>query len=52
MTVGDLVCIDNGKVRTQVVEKENGTTRLKVMSGGEIADGKGVNARWLVPKLV
>lgn len=43
MTVGDLVCIDNGKVRTQVVEKNNGTLRLKVMSSGEIADGKGVN---------
>jgi hypothetical protein len=30
-------------VRTRVVEKGHGTLRLKVMSGGEIADSKGVN---------
>jgi pyruvate kinase len=43
MVKGDLVIIDNGRVRTRVVEKINRTLRLKVMSGGEIADGKGVN---------
>jgi pyruvate kinase len=43
ITKDDLIVIDNGKIRTQVVEKNNKTLRLKVMSGGEIADGKGVN---------
>lgn len=43
MSVGDLVIIDNGKVRTQVVEKVIRKLRLKVIRGGEIADGKGVN---------
>ncbi len=43
MTTGDFVIIDNGKIRTQVVEKTNKTLRLKVISGGEIANGKGVN---------
>ena len=43
MATGDFVIIDNGKIRTQVVEKTNKTLRLKVMSGGEIANGKGVN---------
>lgn len=43
MTKGDFILIDNGRVRTQVVEKTNHTLRLKAMSGGEIADGKGVN---------
>ncbi len=43
MTAGDFVLIDNGKIRTQVMEKTNEVLRLKVISGGEIADGKGVN---------
>ncbi|MCW4046304.1 MAG: pyruvate kinase [Candidatus Bathyarchaeota archaeon] len=43
MAVGDLVIIDNGKVRTQVFEKFDRQLRLKVISEGEIADGKGVN---------
>ena len=43
MTAGDFVIIDNGKIRTRVVEKANKTLRLKALSGGEIADGKGVN---------
>jgi len=43
MVKGDLVIIDNGKVRTQVVEKDNGILRLRAIFGGEIADGKGVN---------
>ncbi len=40
---GDFLVIDNGKIRTMVVEKTNNKLRLKVISGGEIADGKGVN---------
>jgi len=43
ITTGDSVIIDNGKISTKVVGKTNKTLRLKVMSGGEIADGKGVN---------
>jgi pyruvate kinase len=43
MAAGDLVVIDNGKIETQVVEKTSKKLRLKVISGGEIADGKGVN---------
>jgi pyruvate kinase len=43
MRVGDEVYIDNGKIRTQVVEKNDGILRLLVMNGGEIHDGKGVN---------
>ena len=43
MNVGDYVYIDNGKIKTRVIEKNNGILRLLVMNGGEIADGKGVN---------
>jgi len=43
IAAGDFILIDNGRVRTQVAEKTNRTLRLKVMAGGEIADGKGVN---------
>jgi pyruvate kinase len=43
MGVGDHVYIDNGQIKTHVVEKKNGILRLLVMNDGEIADGKGVN---------
>jgi pyruvate kinase len=43
MSVNDEVYIDNGKIRTQVVEKDSGILRLSVMNDGEIDDGKGVN---------
>jgi pyruvate kinase len=43
MSVGDMVYIDNGRIRTQVVEKSTGILRLVVMDDGELADGKGVN---------
>lgn len=43
MKIGDFVLIDNGKVRTQVVGTINRQLQLKVIFGGEIADGKGVN---------
>jgi len=43
MNIGDEVYIDNGKIRTRVVEKTDGILRLFVMNGGEIDDGKGVN---------
>ncbi|NIO38199.1 hypothetical protein GTO27_10945, partial [Candidatus Bathyarchaeota archaeon] len=43
MSISDDVYIDNGKIRTRVIQKENGILRLSVMNGGEIDDGKGVN---------
>ena len=41
--VSDIIYIDNGKIKTRVVKKENKTLRLSVIVGGRIADGKGVN---------
>ncbi|UCH70599.1 MAG: pyruvate kinase [Candidatus Bathyarchaeota archaeon] len=43
MNIADDIYIDNGKIRTRVIEKKNGILRLSVMSDGEISDGKGVN---------
>jgi pyruvate kinase len=43
MNVGDNVLIDNGRLRTQVVEKQKGVLKLLAIMGGEIDDGKGVN---------
>ena len=43
MSIGDDLYIDNGKIRTRVVEKNKGILRLLVTNGGEIDDGKGVN---------
>jgi len=43
MNVGDVLFIDNGKIRTEIAEKSDGTLRLLVKNGGVIADGKGVN---------
>jgi len=43
VNVGDDVYIDNGKVRTSLIEKNHGILRLSVMNDGEIADGKGIN---------
>ncbi len=43
MAVNDLVLIDNGKIRTHVVEKANRKLYLKIHNSGTIEDGKGVN---------
>ena len=43
MDVGDAVFIDNGRIRTEVTEKEEGALRLLVKNGGVIDNGKGVN---------
>jgi len=43
ITIGDDIYIDNGKIRTRVIEKTNQILRLLVMNDGEIDDGKGVN---------
>ena len=41
--VSDIIYIDNGKIKTRVVEKENKTLCLSVIVGGKITAGKGVN---------
>jgi pyruvate kinase len=41
--VGDNVLIDNGRLKTQVVEKQKGVLKLLATASGEIDDGKGVN---------
>ncbi|MCW4009266.1 MAG: pyruvate kinase [Candidatus Bathyarchaeota archaeon] len=43
MAVDDLVLIDNGKIRTCVAEKANRKLCLRVLNGGVVEDGKGVN---------
>ena len=43
VAVGDVILIDNGKVRTIVAEKADEKLRLLVLTGGSIEDGKGVN---------
>jgi len=43
MAVGDLVLIDNGKIRAHVAEKSGRKICLKAVTGGIIEDGKGVN---------
>jgi len=43
MDVGDTVLIDNGKLRTQVIEKQKDLLKLHAETNGEIDDGKGVN---------
>jgi pyruvate kinase len=43
MKVDDEVYIDNGKIRTRVVEKKDRKLQLKALDSGAIDDGKGVN---------
>jgi pyruvate kinase len=43
MDVGDVVFIDNGRIRTEVTENGEGALRLLVKNGGVIANGRGVN---------
>jgi len=43
MDVDDEVYIDNGKIRTRVVEKKDRKLRLLTLTSGAIEDGKGVN---------
>jgi len=43
MNVGDVVLIDNGRIRTSVVEKADGSLHLLVENGGIVSNGKGVN---------
>jgi pyruvate kinase len=41
--VDDEVYIDNGKIRTRVVEKKDRKLRLLTLNSGAVEDGKGVN---------
>jgi pyruvate kinase len=43
MNLGDIVYIDNGGIKTAVIEKNSNSLRLLVERGGIISDGKGVN---------
>ena len=43
VAVGDVILVDNGKIRTIVAEKSDEKLRLLVVAGGAIEDGKGVN---------
>jgi pyruvate kinase len=43
MDVNDIVYIDNGKIKTRVVKKNNRKLQLFLMDDGIIEDGKGVN---------
>jgi len=54
MSLGDVILIDNGRIKTKVTEKTQDQLRLLVEAGGVIADGKGVNVpnkRLKVPTL-
>jgi len=43
MNVGDTIFIDNGKIKTVITEKFDGSLHLLVENGGVISDGKGIN---------
>jgi len=43
MTVGDVILVDNGRIRTEVTEKAGETLRLLIKDDGVLANGKGVN---------
>ncbi len=43
MDVNDIVYIDNGKIKTRIVKKDNKKLHLLLMDNGIIEDGKGVN---------
>ncbi|MCW4005316.1 MAG: pyruvate kinase [Candidatus Bathyarchaeota archaeon] len=43
VSVDDYIYVDNGKIKTQIVEKANRKLRLIVLDKGRIEDGKGIN---------
>ena len=43
MNLGDIIYIDNGGIKTAVIEKNSNSLGLLVERGGVISDGKGVN---------
>ncbi len=54
LNIGDVLFIDNGRIRTSVTKKSEGSLSLLVEQGGVLANGKGVNIpnkQLLVPTL-
>ncbi len=43
VNVGDNIFIDNGRIRTVVTEKADGSLRLLAENNGVVSDGKGIN---------
>jgi pyruvate kinase len=43
VTIDDVILIDNGKIKTKIVEKGSHKLRLHALTAGAIEDGKGVN---------
>lgn len=43
MNVGDVIFIDNGRIKTSVSEKRDEALRLLAVNGGVVSNGKGVN---------
>jgi pyruvate kinase len=43
ITLGDIILIDNGKLKTKVVKRENCKLCLQALTEGKLEDGKGVN---------
>jgi pyruvate kinase len=41
--VGDIILVDNGKLRLRVAEKQKSTLRLVALTPGQIDNGRGVN---------
>ena len=41
--VSDIIYVDNGKIKTRVVKKENKSLHLSTIIGGILSNGKGVN---------
>jgi pyruvate kinase len=43
VTIGDIILIDNGKLKTKIAEKNHRKLSLQALTEGKIEDGKGVN---------
>ena len=43
VNIDDVIIIDNGKIKTKIIEKSNHILCLKALTGGSIENGKGVN---------
>ncbi len=43
VTINDVILIDNGKIKTKIIEKANRKLCLRALTSGAIEDGKGVN---------
>ncbi|HEY9760543.1 MAG TPA: pyruvate kinase, partial [Oculatellaceae cyanobacterium] len=41
--IGDVILIDNGKLKTKIVQKAKGKLCLQAQNEGKLEDGKGVN---------